>query len=147
MTTLSPLNFRKNKKGIGTIFGTVFFILIVVIVLASFVTILEQNSNLERTFMQTRQMDLDRAREQLIVSYDSVTGSCTIKNNGAMVVQVVRLWTEGQDNSWSNIAVSIVLQPGETYPPTTGETTPLPPGLKTGWFVTLRGNNFPFQMG
>ena len=42
-----------NKKGIGTVFGMVFFILIVMIVFASFIIVLNQNTALNK--QQSRQ--------------------------------------------------------------------------------------------
>ncbi len=61
-------NFQRNKKGIGTVFGMVFFLLIVMVVFASFVIILSQNTGLEQTTIQAKQLDLDRYTELQTVS-------------------------------------------------------------------------------
>src|ERR1039458_7833039 len=61
-------NLRRSKKGIGTVFGMVFFLLIVMIVFASFMILLNQNTGLEQTTIQTKQMDLDRYTELSTVS-------------------------------------------------------------------------------
>jgi len=97
-------NLRRNKKGIGTVFGMVFFLLITMIVFASLIVILNQNTSLEQTVIQTRQMDNDRAREQVTISLQtttslytnvgtsSVTVNCVINNTGNLPIQLVRLW-------------------------------------------------------
>ena len=51
----------RNNKGIGTVFGMVFFLLIVMIVFASFIIILNQNTGLQQTVMQTNQLDQNKA--------------------------------------------------------------------------------------
>ena len=106
-------NFRRNRKGIGTVFGMVFFLLITMIVFASFMVILNQNTSLEQTVMQTRQIDNDRAREQLTISQqgttdlytsidaNSVTVNCVLNNTGNLPIQFIRLWVLDLNNSES----------------------------------------------
>ena len=93
MTINLHFKFRSNRKGIGTIFGMVFFILIVVIVFASFLVILNQNTGLEQTTVQAKQLDLDRYTElstvsvtnpEIIVLNHVVYISCSITNNGTL---------------------------------------------------------------
>lgn len=155
MTTLLRRSFRRNRKGIGTVFGMIFFILIVVIVLASFVTILEQNSNLEQTVAQNRQMDLDRANEQLevIASSQPFAGTnildltCTLNNTGNLAVQLVRLWVEDLTISQTgNLKTSTVLNPGAILPNHVFSNIPVAGAdAQTHqfrfWFTTARGNN------
>ena len=94
-------NLRRNRKGIGTVFAMVFFLLIVMLVFASFMVILNQNTGLEQTVIQTRQMDNDRANEQLTISpqtdpqvftrnigTNSVTVNCILNNTGTLPVQI-----------------------------------------------------------
>jgi hypothetical protein len=121
----------------------IYFILIVVIVLAAFITILQENDNLEQTIIRSRQIDLDRAHEQLAIIYDSNTKNYKINNTCTLVVQIVRLWIEDQNNEWTNYNTSIILQPGgkATYAP----NDPAPANVQTGWFVTARGNEFTIQ--
>ena len=63
LTMNLPRNFQRNRKGIGTVFGMVFFLLIVMVVFASFMVILNQNTSLEQTTIQAKQLDLDRYTE------------------------------------------------------------------------------------
>ena len=115
---------RRNNKGIGTVFAMVFFLLIVMVVFASFMIILNQNTGLEQTITQTRQIDQDRANEQLTISQradgtnlftvntaaNSVTVNVIINNTGTLPVQLVRLWVKDMTNSGaaSSIVSSIV---------------------------------------
>src|SRR5665648_274328 len=104
-------NLCRNRKGIGTVFAMIFFLLIVMAVFASFMIILNQNTGLEQTVIQTRQIDNDRAREQITIaqqattnlytsiSAGSVTVNCVINNTGNLPVQVVRLWVLDLNNS------------------------------------------------
>ncbi|HCW06834.1 MAG TPA: hypothetical protein DGG95_05660, partial [Cytophagales bacterium] len=95
--------FKSSKRGIGTIFGMVFFLLIVMIAFASFMIILSQNTVLEQTTMQAKQLDLDRyselqttfiANPELGVLNNAVYLSCSVQNNGTLPVQLTRLWVK-----------------------------------------------------
>ena len=68
LTMNSHRNLRRSNSGIGTVFGMVFFLLIVMVVFASFVIILNQNTSLEQTTIQAKQLDLDRYTELTTVS-------------------------------------------------------------------------------
>jgi hypothetical protein len=145
-------NFRRSKRGIGTIFGMVFFLLIVMIVIASLLIILNQNTGLQQTVIQTQQMDNDRATEQSTVSilnasiavqYNGVVVAGNIGNSGPLSTQLVRLWIKDiNTNQTSNMAVSIVLNPGSIiqYLYFVGFTNASPSDQFTLWFVTARGN-------
>jgi hypothetical protein len=149
-------NFRRNRKGIATVFGMVFFLLITMVVFASFMTILNQNTGLERTVMQTRQMDNDKANEQLTISNqgntintNSVTVNCNLTNTGNLPVQVIRLWVHDlSNNSTGSLQVSStdgVLQQGRTksYSGTVNLQMADPARDQIRfWFVTARGNHF-----
>ena len=150
------LNFQKNRKGIATVFGMVFFLLITMVVFASFMTILDQNTGLERTVMQTRQMDNDKANEQLTitdqgsaVNTNSVIVNCNLTNAGNLPVQVIRLWVQDLSNnntgSLQILSTEGVLQQGRTksYSGTVNVqiTDPAIDQIRF-WFVTARGNQF-----
>ena len=119
-------NLRRNKNGIGTVFGMVFFLLIVMVVFASFVIILNQNTGLEQTTIQAKQLDLDRYIElttvfitnpQIAVSNSQVYISCTITNTGTLPTELVRLWIrDNTTDTFGNtkISPSIILQPGSS---------------------------------
>jgi hypothetical protein len=155
---LFNLNFRNNKKGIGTVFGMVFFLLIVMVVFASFVVILNQNTGLEQTVMQTRQMDNNRANEQLTITgqatysgADSVAVNCILNNTGTLPVQVVRLWVKDQTNgNTGNLSFSsqnIIISQGSNWTRIFPVTVPEAASdhIFRFWFETSRGNQFTLQ--
>ncbi|MGA2683378.1 MAG: PKD domain-containing protein, partial [Candidatus Bathyarchaeia archaeon] len=149
-------NLRRNKKGIGTVFGMVFFILIVVIVFASFMIILNQNTSLENTVITTRQMDNDRATEQATLSILNpaeapgnkiIYVECDIANDGPLSAQLDRLWIKDiTTNQTVNAPISggLVLNSGSTTPYFNAIGFPNVNSSSTDqfnfWFITARGN-------
>ena len=147
-------NFQRSKKGIGTIFGMVFFLLIVMIVFASFMIILNQNTSLEQTTTQAKQLDLDRYTELATVSVANpetavlnhvVYISCSITNNGTLPTQLVRLWIKDitQNTTGSTpMSPTITLQPGSSI----NYFNQAPVGNAqisdqfSFWFISTRGN-------
>ena len=156
----SRRNFRRNRKGIGTIFGMVFFLLIVMIVFASFMVLLTQNTGLEQTMIQTRQMDNDVAREQVRIftasgnnqflinqNSTSITVSCNINNTGTVPIQIIRVWVKDQSTmatgSASIPSAQSIIQQGKNQPyniPVNVQISDL--NQTIFWFVTARGNLF-----
>lgn len=156
-------NFRRNRKGVSTIFGMVFFLLIVVIVFASFAVVLDQSTRLEGTIIQTRQVDNDKGREQLVIvntdtdhpSYDGTTLSCSVINIGTISAQIVRIWVE--DSNLNSASVNVASKPGSLVAqndqsPTlsgtaisSGTTNPDKNGILRYWCVTARGTQFSLQ--
>ncbi len=160
------LNFPRNRKGIGTVFGMVFFLLIVMLVFASLTIVLNQNTSLEQTVIQTRQMDNDRANEQLIITNSSLPTfqasgatlivNCLISNTGTIPVQIVRLWAEDMSPTTPVYASSPVsgtigtLTPGQTNDTFAGsvtfQTTVQNNDNFRFWFETSRGNQFSIKI-
>jgi hypothetical protein len=150
-------NLRRNRKGIGTVFAMVFFLLIVMVVFASFIAILNQNTGLEQTLAQTRQMDIDRAKEQLTINLqpslglysnfgtNSLVVNCVFNNTGTLPIKLKHLWV--QDNTKKTVgdlALSMDIPQGDStyyssspviFPGTIQATDQL-----IFWFVTARGN-------
>ena len=136
----------------------VFFLLIVMLVFASFVIILNQNTGLEQTTIQTRQMDNTVAREQVRVTpngadfltgnsagSNSVTVNCNLNNTGTVPIWVVRVWVEDMSTKASaSMPLNNVVQQGQimTIPATTVSVQITDPSKTTFWFVTARGNLF-----
>jgi len=148
------LKLRRNRKGIGTVFAMVFFLLIVMVVFASFMIILSQNTGLEQTTIQAKQLDLDRYTELETVSIANpetavlnnvVYISCSLTDNGTLPTQFVRLWIKDiTQNTTGNIIMTpaITLQPGSstyyfksTYVANAGSYDQF-----SFWFITARGN-------
>jgi hypothetical protein len=161
-----PHNFRRNGKGIGTVFAMVFFLLIVMLVFASFMVILNQNTGLEQTVIQTRQIDNDRATEQLSISpradgtslftvdadANTVTVKVILNNTGTLPVQLIRLWVKDVTNSGAASALVSIedgsLTQGQANPTYIGVVT-FSETVQIGsadkfifWFETSRGNQF-----
>ena len=147
-------NLRRNNSGIGTIFGMVFFLLIVVVVFASFVIILTQNTGLEQTTTQAKQLDLDRYTElttvfitnpQIAVTNSQVYISCKITNTGTIPTELVRLWIKDNTTDTvgnTKISPSVILQPGSStqYFNFSYVVNSHPSDLFSFWFITTRGN-------
>ncbi len=133
----------------------VFFLLIVMVVFASFVIILTQNTSLEQTTVQAKQLDLDRYTElttvlitnpQIAVSNSQVYISCTITNTGTIPSELVRLWIkDNTTDTFGNtkISPSIILQPGSSiqYFNFSYVVNSRPVDLFSFWFITTRGNS------
>ena len=131
------------------------------IVFASFMVLLTQNTGLEQTIIQTRQMDNDVAREQVKIFtttanptqflLDNTPGStavrvsCIINNTGTVPIQIIRVWVEDQSTkATGSTAMNTVIQQGQVASP-----APIPvavtisdPAQTVFWFVTARGNKF-----
>ena len=148
------LNFQRNNKGIGTVFGMVFFLLIVMVVFASFMIVLNQNTGLEQATVQAKQLDLDRYTELQTVSVANpetavlnnvVYISCLLADNGTLPSEFVRLWIKDITlNTTGNtlMAPTIILQPGSStyYFNSTYVANAGPYDQFSFWFVTARGN-------
>ena len=157
--------FKRNRKGVASIFAMVFFLLIVIIVFASFVVVLNRTTTLEQTLTQTRQVDLDKGDEQLIVSSQNaddffdidanaktVTVKCMLSNTGTLPVEVVRLWV--QDVTQPEVASSPISSTDGTV--AAGQvkalsgTVTFSSAIQSNdqfqfWFVSARGNQFSFK--
>ena len=153
---ISRHNFRRNNKGIGTVFGMVFFILIVMIVIASLIVILNQNTGLQQTTTQANQLDLNRYTELQTVSIlnpaeapgtNTVYVECNIADNGPLSAQLDRIWIK---DTTTNQTVNAPLSPALVL--NSGSTTPYfnaigfqkvnssSTDLFNFWFITARGN-------
>ena len=154
LTMNSRYNLRINQKGIGTVFGMVFFLLIVAVVFASFVIILTQNTSLEQVTTNSKQMDLDRYTELQTVSIANPETAVlnnvvylqgAITNNGTLPTQFVRLWIKDLTNSTVGDIVlnpPIVVQPGSStqYFRSVPVINASNYDQFSFWFVTTRGN-------
>jgi hypothetical protein len=163
LTMISFHNLLRDRKAISTVFGMVFFLLIVIVVFSSFVIILNQNTGLQQTVMRTNQMSLDKANEKITISQqskltyftnisaNSITVNCNITNIGTLPVQIIRLWIEDLNNSATGslpiLATDNIsaLQQGESqlYNGTITIQIANPANDKLiFWFETARGNQF-----
>jgi len=155
------LKLRRNRKGIGTVFAMVFFLLIVMVVFASFMIILNQNTGLEQTTIQAKQLDSDRYTELTTVSIANpevatlnnvVYISCSITNNGTLPAELVRLWIKDITNQTVGNKImtpSIVLQPGSStqYFNSANVANVSSFDQFSFWFITTRGNTISAYPG
>jgi len=140
----------KNKKGVGTIFGMVFFLLIAVIIFSSFAVVLNQTSSLENTSMQIRQVDNDKAKENLLIK-DATFGNTitfTIQNTGPLPVQVVRVWADGKPDESKQVNI-LPIPVGQTSSVLsyTFSGAPIVDTPGSFWVITARGNKFVWGQG
>lgn len=147
-------NFRRNNKAVSTIFGMVFFLLIVVIVFASFAIVLNQSTNLEATIIQTRQLDNNKANEHLLIlptpQQPGGTGplTCTLHNSGTVPLQIVRVWVKSSTGQQQNAPLSITLGAGQTISDVSCGSFTITVDRVAGdngiSFITARGNTFTY---
>ncbi len=147
------LKLRNNNKAVGTVFGMIFFLLIVVVVFAGFAVVLNQSTLLENAMIQTRQLDNEKAKESFSLKSASNNGNSfvfIINNTGVISGRVVRLWVEDEVTNYSGSAAVSLDQrsfaPNDQH--TCGPVTITIPGSDYQnlryWFVTDRGNQFTF---
>ena len=131
----------------------VFFLLIVVIVFASFMTVLNYSVNLEGTMIQMRELDNEKAKEALFLKtpqqYNGVSVSYTVNNTGTISARVVRLWvadiSKGTSGSYAVPLSEQTLKPNEEKTisgPITVDGADIANDLFRYYFVTERGNQF-----
>ena len=93
--------------------------------------------------IQSRQMDLDKANELLVLKGVS-NGYFQINNTCTLPAQVVRLWVQdssGNSNSWPVPLAQQVILPNQEkqFGPMPGATDQF-----RYWFITARGNQFSY---
>jgi hypothetical protein len=136
--------FKKSNKGVGTVFGMVFFLLIVVIVFGSFLTVLNQSVQLEQTMIQTRAIDNTIAREALL--FYSVNGANVhVRNMGSFASQIVRLWYEDPSGNYHFVSVPSNRQTIQPYDPDWQYSIGSSDENNKYWIITARGNVFTLQ--
>jgi hypothetical protein len=143
---------RRNNKAVSTIFGMVFFLLIVVIVFASFAVILNQSTSLENAMIKARQIDNDKANEHLLIMTNAtfLNGQlkCQIQNTGTIPAQVVRIWAQPSGAGVpANKPALITIQQGQSSPPYTFSFNSVNMNPGGFWVITARGNKFSFGEG
>jgi hypothetical protein len=113
--------FKNNRKGVGTIFGMVFFLLIAVIIFASFAVLLNENTNLESTMSKARELDFAKANEHVLILnpiQPSGGGDLTanLQNTGSIAVNIIRIWAKPVIGDPTPKPLSITIAPGDTIP-------------------------------
>jgi hypothetical protein len=109
-----------------------------------FSVIQDQNLKFQDATSQSQQLDADRNAEKVTISdvkYESTEVTFTIKNSGALPVQIERVWIQNQNETAVAFPKSIVLASGIEKPNVSISIS----GASINsvfWIVTSRGNLF-----
>lgn len=138
----------KSKRGLSTIVGIVFFIIVFTGV-ASYVTYsMNHLDQFGQTIIEKSQEDRNRDREQFeiaSVSRDNNKFNITVQNTGELPINITRLWVQNKtDPSWgtSKFDVNKNVSPGQTLTKI-GQNLPLTALTTQGYDIRLtteRGN-------
>ena len=155
------IRFRRCSKGVSTVIGTIFLVLIALTVATNvFLWTFAQNAAYNQAVKERSQMDADLSSER-IVAYDTVysvsTGNVevntTMTAQGPLSAQIITVWvtwTDGSDTKYGSETVNINLTAGDTITQTINVNVPgaHDTGGDTcnGWLVTARGNIVPLEL-
>jgi len=149
--------WKGRSKGVSTVIGTVFLMLIVFMVATNVVLwTFSRGAEYTQVVQDENQKNVDRLSENVVasganysVSGNEVTLEVTVTNTGSVAVQVVNLWVFDADPSnqeYTNKSLNLNLNPGEVSelrgPNALTVTIPGadPSHIFVSWFVTARGN-------
>lgn len=145
----------RSSKGISTVIGTIFLVLIVLMVGTNVLLwSLMQNSLYNQTVQDLRQTETDRFSERIATSRANFTVpetgtvqvDLTVSNEGPVSAQIITawvVWTVEEETTYGfNDTLNINLNPGQSFPLTVTVATPnaSSTGAFSGWLVTARGN-------
>jgi len=152
-----------DSKGFSSIVGAVFAALVMISLISTvFVWSLSQNTLYNNTVTQTRQADLDRSNEKIVVlntTYTPYNNSkvnvyAQIQNIGSSSVQFITVWLYMSNSTpWTNYnfssLVNASVQSGSTFTLNVNLTaTGVNPNSTysiSSWLITTRGNTVALQ--
>lgn len=154
------IRFRRCSKGVSTVIGTIFLVLIALTVATNvFLWTLTQNANYNQAVKESSQMDADLSSERIVayntvysVSLGNVEVTTTMTAQGPLSAQIITVWvtwTDGSDIKYGSTTVDFTLTPGDTITKTITVTVPgalAVGGVCNGWLVTARGNRVPLEL-
>jgi len=153
------IRFRRCSKGVSTVIGTIFLVLIALTVATNvFLWTFTQNANYNQAVKESSQMDAAISSERVVaynteydpVSSDEVEVTTTMAAQGALSAQIIRVWVtvDGSDK-YGNTTVEFNLTPGDT-PKTETITVTMTGAIDgedfNGWLITARGNRVPLEL-
>lgn len=110
----------RSRKGVGTALGAAFFIIIVIISVATYWTITSYNIRYQKTEQKMTEWDTDRISEDLYVrgitepsNHANYTFDVTIDNSGGVTVNVARIYVYDQINGSSLAVYDLSPRPGK----------------------------------
>src|SRR5579872_357564 len=139
----------KNRKGISSIVGSVFFLIIIFTALGYVVYSMNQLDMFSQAIIAKNQQDRDSVHEdfQIIsVTTNNNKFNVTIQNTGMIPINITRVWVENKtDPTWpiSKYSVNQIISPGQTVSKI-GQNLPLTAKPTQAYgltFVTDRGNS------
>lgn len=153
-----------RSKGVSTVIGTVFLILIIFMVSTNVLLwTFSQNAQYTQAVKGENQNFADTVNENIValggnysVLGDEVTVEVILKNVGSVAAQIINLWVFDADanqttQGYSNKSLSFYLPPGDTlnFIGLSGLTVTIvgadPSDDFISWFVTARGNTIPLE--
>jgi hypothetical protein len=154
-------NFRRNTKGLASLIGLIFVVLIVFFLGTNvFLYSFAQNASFQEKLGDVTQKDLDARNERLMTSNtnysladNKVLIETQITNNGLVPVKILTLWVQDKRTNLfgSNDSLNMTIKSGETLAFTDSNTLSVNiSGLTsqndfTSWLITSRGNNIQLQ--
>lgn len=154
--------FLRDRKGMHTVVGAIFFVLIVLsFATGIFLWTLTQHISYNQTVLESNRIDQERFSESIRVensSYMILTGdrvqvNATLTNEGSVATQMVNLWVYDVTlkkygfNDTIDSVLSLSLKPGEAKRVTIIVVIPEASinDVFNSWLVTARGNLMAFQ--
>ena len=96
----------KRKKGISTIIGAVFFMIVIIATLSVMSWVSLQQGNFTTTAVEVTRLQSERASSDLEVTdvrIDNKKFNITLQNNGPLAERIVRLWVTNETaTNWHN---------------------------------------------
>lgn len=149
-----------RSKGVSTVVGTVFLMLIIFMVAANVLLwTFSQNAEYNEAVMEKNQEEADRRNENVVASIasyavdgDMVTVEAELRNAGSVAAQIVNVWvldTTTQKYGFVDGigSLNLNLNPGDNITASAMVTIPGADESHTfnSWFVTARGNTIPLE--
>ncbi len=154
--------WKGRSKGVSTVIGTVFLILIIFMVSTNVLLwTFSQNALYTQAVKDENQKFTDKLNENVIASNgnysvdednDEVTVEVTLTNAGSVAVQIINLWVfDTSIQTYNYISLNLSLNPGNVTQ-LTGSNAILVTVDEAdsadnfvSWFVTRRGNTIPLE--
>ena len=148
--------WKGRSKGVSTVIGTVFLMLIIFMVSTNVLLwTFSQNAIYTQAVKDENQKFADRRNENVValggnysVLGSEVTVKVILRNAGSVAVQIINLWVfDTTIQKYNNTVTPLNLNPGDNRPESVVVTIP-GAGQNdtfTSWFVTARGNTVPLE--
>jgi len=128
----------RSRRGQAELIAATIGIAVFVLVVAFMILSVTATGYISTSALAERaRFENERQLEKLAYTYDSITGSCTITNAGAVEIKIVRVWRPDGTVDTSSSLVNSVINPG-------GQLSIANWG-SIAYIVTARGNVFPVQ--